>query len=122
MATSHKPVPKPTPETQPFWDGAAVGELRVQRCEACLRHYFYPRPHCPHCGSAEVAWVTASGGVLLGAGGDPTDRLTVAVLTTVIGEAGREVATSESEEEAQEVIEAAITLIRRLNPRLPHDG
>ena len=56
-----KAVPKPTPETQPFWDGAAAGELRIQRCLACARHYFYPRPSCPHCGSAEVEWVTASG-------------------------------------------------------------
>ncbi|MER7505723.1 Zn-ribbon domain-containing OB-fold protein [Nonomuraea pusilla] len=56
-----KPTPKPTPETQPFWDGTAAGELRIQRCHACERHYFYPRPSCPHCGSADVAWVRASG-------------------------------------------------------------
>ncbi|MCA2223424.1 Zn-ribbon domain-containing OB-fold protein [Nonomuraea aurantiaca] len=56
-----KPVPKPTPETQPFWDGTAAGELRIQRCRACARHYFYPRPGCPHCGSADVEWVRASG-------------------------------------------------------------
>jgi uncharacterized protein len=56
-----KAVPKPTPETRPFWDGAAAGELRVQRCLACRRHYFYPRPVCPHCGTSEVEWVTVSG-------------------------------------------------------------
>lgn len=28
-----KPAPKPTPETQPFWDGTAAGELRIQRCK-----------------------------------------------------------------------------------------
>jgi uncharacterized protein len=56
-----KAIPKPTPETRPFWDGAAAGELRVQRCLACLRHYFYPRPVCPHCGTSEVEWVTVSG-------------------------------------------------------------
>jgi uncharacterized OB-fold protein len=61
MTASRKPVPKPTPETQPFWDGTAVGELRVQRCLACSRHYFYPRPYCPHCGSGDVEWVTTSG-------------------------------------------------------------
>ncbi|SDK91927.1 Zn-ribbon domain-containing OB-fold protein [Nonomuraea jiangxiensis] len=56
-----KPVPKPTPETQPFWDGTAAGELRIQRCQTCERHYFYPRPACPHCGSDQVEWVRASG-------------------------------------------------------------
>ncbi|MGI5326823.1 Zn-ribbon domain-containing OB-fold protein [Actinomadura nitritigenes] len=56
-----KPVPRPTPDTRPFWDGTAAGELRVQRCRGCGRHFFYPRPACPHCGSGDVAWVTATG-------------------------------------------------------------
>jgi uncharacterized OB-fold protein len=56
-----KAVPRPTPDTRPFWDGTAAGELRVQRCRGCDRHFFYPRPACPHCGSGDVAWVTASG-------------------------------------------------------------
>ncbi|TDC93601.1 Zn-ribbon domain-containing OB-fold protein [Nonomuraea deserti] len=56
-----KPAPKPTPETQPFWDGTAAGELRIQRCQTCARHYFYPRPSCPHCGGDQVEWVRASG-------------------------------------------------------------
>jgi uncharacterized OB-fold protein len=56
-----KPAPRPTPETRPFWDGAAAGELRIQRCQTCERHYFYPRPSCPHCGGDQVEWVRASG-------------------------------------------------------------
>ena len=56
-----KPVPVPTPETQPFWDGCAAGELRIQRCADCGRPYFYPRPVCPACGSRNVEWFTASG-------------------------------------------------------------
>ena len=56
-----KPVPVPTPETQPFWDGCAAGELRIQRCTGCGKPYFYPRPVCPDCGSANVEWFTASG-------------------------------------------------------------
>jgi len=56
-----KPVPRPTPETQPYWDGARAGELRIQRCTACGGHYFYPRPLCPRCGSTAVEWVRASG-------------------------------------------------------------
>jgi uncharacterized OB-fold protein len=56
-----KPIPRPTPETQPYWDGTRAGELRVQRCGACDEHYFYPRPFCPRCGSAGVEWVAVSG-------------------------------------------------------------
>lgn len=56
-----KPVPKPTPDTAPYWEGTARGELRVQRCNACERAYFYPRPYCPHCSSDDVSWITASG-------------------------------------------------------------
>jgi uncharacterized OB-fold protein len=60
-----KPIPVPTPETQPFWDGCAVGELRIQRCVDCGQPYFYPRPVCPSCGSTNVEWFTASGDATL---------------------------------------------------------
>jgi uncharacterized OB-fold protein len=56
-----KAVPVPTPETQPYWDGCAAGELRIQRCVDCGKPYFYPRPLCPSCGSGHVEWFTASG-------------------------------------------------------------
>ncbi|GAA3821013.1 TetR/AcrR family transcriptional regulator [Sphaerisporangium flaviroseum] len=65
-------------------------------------------------------WVRQNA-VLLGAGETPMDRLTVAVLTTVIGEAGREVAISATDEEAQEVIDAATALIRRFDHLGHHD-
>lgn len=56
-----KPVPKPTPETMPYWEGATRGELLVQRCRSCVQHYFYPRTGCPHCGSTDVEWVGTAG-------------------------------------------------------------
>jgi len=56
-----KAVPEPTPDTRPFWDGCAAGELRIQRCTDCDQAYFYPRPVCPACGSVRVEWFTASG-------------------------------------------------------------
>jgi uncharacterized OB-fold protein len=61
MAERTKAVPSPTPETQPYWDGTAAGELRLQRCTDCGTAFFYPRTSCPHCGSAAVEWFTASG-------------------------------------------------------------
>lgn len=54
-------LPKPTPETQDFWDGCKAGELRLQRCSACTQSYFPPRPSCPKCGGREVEAYTASG-------------------------------------------------------------
>ena len=60
-----KPEPVPTPETQPFWDGCAAGELRFQRCLDCGKPYFYPRPVCPECSSTNVEWFTASGDATL---------------------------------------------------------
>lgn len=60
--TATKAEPRPTPETQPFWDGCAAGELRLQRCTACDGgHYFPPRPFCPRCLSDQVEWETVSG-------------------------------------------------------------
>ncbi len=55
------PTPLPTPDTAPYWEGAAAGELRIQQCTSCTRYYFYPRPFCPNCGSAEVEWRVTSG-------------------------------------------------------------
>jgi len=55
------PIPKPTPETKPFWDAAKQHVLRIQRCRDCAQHYFYPRPLCPQCLSRNVEWVDCSG-------------------------------------------------------------
>lgn len=54
-------LPTIEPETQPFWDGAAEERLVVQRCTACGRWQFYPRPFCKVCWSEAVEWVEASG-------------------------------------------------------------
>jgi uncharacterized protein len=54
-------LPQPTPETQHFWDGCKVAELRLQRCCACREVYFPPRPFCPHCASRNVEVFIASG-------------------------------------------------------------
>jgi len=60
-ATYTGPIPKPTPETKPYWDAAKQRKLLIQRCNDCSQHYFYPRPLCPGCLSRNVAWVEASG-------------------------------------------------------------
>ena len=59
--TQQRPLPLPTPETQHFWDGTKLGELRLQRCTQCSHSYFPPRPFCPSCGCRDVAVYAASG-------------------------------------------------------------
>jgi len=61
MAEPARARPKPTPETQHFWDGTKAGELRLQRCDACANVYFPPRPFCPVCASRKVSVFKASG-------------------------------------------------------------
>jgi uncharacterized protein len=60
-AAPAKFAPIPTPETAPFFEGTARGELRIQRCVRCRHAFFYPRTSCPRCGSVDVAWERASG-------------------------------------------------------------
>ncbi len=59
--SDERAIPKPTPETQHYWDGTKQGELRLQKCDSCHSTYFPPRPFCPECGAREVSVVTASG-------------------------------------------------------------
>jgi len=56
-----KPVPQPTPETQPYWDGCRRHELWLPYCTACRQFFFYPRPFCPRCFGWDIEWRQASG-------------------------------------------------------------
>jgi uncharacterized OB-fold protein len=49
------------PDTLPFWEGAARGELLVQHCGSCGVARMPPRPMCPHCRSMETVWEPVSG-------------------------------------------------------------
>ena len=61
-------LPLVTPDTAFFWDGTAVGELRIQRCARCgaLRHP--PGPMCPACGEASTAGGADGEGYTVAAG------------------------------------------------------
>ncbi|WP_165838685.1 Zn-ribbon domain-containing OB-fold protein [Roseicella frigidaeris] len=56
-----KPLPEPSGESRPYWEGLAAGRLMLQRCAACGRIRHYPRPLCDACHSFETGWVAASG-------------------------------------------------------------
>ena len=49
------------PDGQPFWEGTARGELRVQHCGECDRPRIPPRPMCPWCNSLRTDWRKVSG-------------------------------------------------------------
>jgi len=59
------PIPLGRETSLPYWDAARRHELLVPRCTACGRAFFYPRDACPHCMSADIDWVQASGRGLL---------------------------------------------------------
>jgi len=48
-------------DSQFFWDGTALGELRLQKCNACGSLRFPPGPSCPDCGAFDRGHVVASG-------------------------------------------------------------
>lgn len=58
---SERPLPVPTLETEPYWDGLKAGRLLIPACEDCGKHHFYPRPLCPFCGSERLQWTPVSG-------------------------------------------------------------
>jgi len=62
ISTTSPMLPLITPDTAFFWEGTAVGELRIQRCVTCgaLRHP--PGPMCPACGEAADGGYTVAAG------------------------------------------------------------
>ncbi|MBZ9742683.1 MULTISPECIES: Zn-ribbon domain-containing OB-fold protein [unclassified Mesorhizobium] len=61
LNTLKTPAPTITALTQPFWNAAAQGRLKIQHCEDCGKAVFYPRSMCPHCWSKRLVWKEASG-------------------------------------------------------------
>lgn len=55
------PRPVPNIDDEAFWDGCQNDELRMQRCAACKKYRWLPRPMCPYCNALEHEWVTVSG-------------------------------------------------------------
>ncbi|WAH37487.1 Zn-ribbon domain-containing OB-fold protein [Alicyclobacillus dauci] len=55
------PIPVRDGDSEPYWEGIDNNELRVQKCQTCHQHVFYPRSVCPHCFSDQLQFVTVSG-------------------------------------------------------------
>ena len=60
-ATPNFPPPIPDYDAEEFWAGCNRGELLMQRCAACKKFRWLPRPMCPSCNSLEREWTKVSG-------------------------------------------------------------
>jgi len=56
-----KPVPRPSPESLPFWEAAKEKRLLLPCCNHCGRFFFPPSQRCRHCLSPDVAWAESKG-------------------------------------------------------------
>jgi uncharacterized OB-fold protein len=56
-----RPIPVPTPLTQPFWDAAKERRLVIQRCRKCRRYFHPPVQFCLNCFSEDLAFEPVSG-------------------------------------------------------------
>ncbi|EED68705.1 OB-fold domain-containing protein [Comamonas testosteroni] len=56
----NKPLPHPTEISAPYWEGLKAHEVRIQQCDRG-HSLFFPRTHCPTCGSRSLKWSKVSG-------------------------------------------------------------
>jgi uncharacterized OB-fold protein len=61
MPEHAKPLPRITPDTQPFWDALRECRLVLPYCTACGRPHLPPGPVCPFCFAERLEWRPASG-------------------------------------------------------------
>ncbi len=61
MSEYKKPLPRPTIESRPYWDGLRQQKLLMPRCDDCKGYWFPPSALCPHCSSEKWTWTETSG-------------------------------------------------------------
>jgi len=76
-------IPRPTDISRPFWEGLREQRILIPRCQRCRGWVFYPRRHCTHCASHDLAWTPVSGAATL-------CSFTIARVPTLPGFAGPE--------------------------------
>jgi uncharacterized protein len=57
LTAGTRPLPVPDERSAPFWEAAAEHVLVVARCSRCGAFSHPPDIVCPHCGSADPAFV-----------------------------------------------------------------
>ncbi|NNN19324.1 MAG: hypothetical protein HKL84_05665 [Acidimicrobiaceae bacterium] len=61
MSGVHRPVPRPSPETVPFWEACQQERFLLPRCSQCGSFWFPPTAFCPECWSPNWDWHEATG-------------------------------------------------------------
>ena len=56
-----RPLPKPTPATQAFWDGAKKGKLMLQWDPTAKKYQCWPRANSVRTGKRNLQWKATSG-------------------------------------------------------------
>jgi uncharacterized protein len=56
-----KPIPRPSPESAPYWQAAREHRLEIQHCDGCGQFWFPPSQSCPHCLASDFTWTPVSG-------------------------------------------------------------
>jgi uncharacterized OB-fold protein len=65
MGDFDKPMPIPTPTTQPFWDALAEHRIRIQYSPSAQQFVFYPRVLAPGTLADDLEWREISGAASL---------------------------------------------------------
>jgi len=65
MGEFSRPMPVPTPTTQPFWDALAEHKIRIQYSPSAQRYVFYPRILAPGTLADDLEWRQISGAASL---------------------------------------------------------
>ena len=65
MSEFSRPMPVPTPTTQPFWDALAQHTIRIQYSPSAQRYVFYPRVLAPGTLADDLEWREISGAASL---------------------------------------------------------
>jgi uncharacterized OB-fold protein len=60
-AKKPRPLPRPTPTTKAFWDGAKEGDLMLQYDPSTRRYQFWPRMCSVRTGRRNLQWRKATG-------------------------------------------------------------
>jgi uncharacterized OB-fold protein len=61
MSEHAKPLPRVTPDTQPFWDAIRAHRLVLPYCRDCGKPHLPAGPVCPFCFADRLEWRPASG-------------------------------------------------------------
>ena len=56
-----KPIPQLTEFNRPYFEGCALGELRIRNCRRCAARFRFNHYLCPNCWSDDLGWEPVSG-------------------------------------------------------------